>query len=136
MTDITDTDLVRRHLDLRAFFERRAAEVKAELAPWQAMQTLIEGEMMRRLNERKAQNSATDEGTFFKVSGTSVRVKDKVAFLDHVFTQRMQGLPDAYDMLTQALAKDSVIAFMDANGGKTPPGVEAEHYTKVQVRKG
>lgn len=136
MTDITDEALVVRHLALRDFLSRRADEFKLEVAPWQAQQELIEGEMLRRLNERKADNSRTEFGTFFKTSWTSTRVKDKVAFLDHVFEQRMKGLSNCYDMLTQAVAKDSVIAFMKANGEKPPPGIEIEHGTKVQVRKG
>lgn len=136
MTDITDEDLVRRYLDLRAYLEKRADELKEELAVWVAQKTLIEGVMMKRLNDRNAQNSATDAGTFFKQSWTSVKVKDKTLFLDHVFTQRMEGLPDCYDMLTQAVAKDSVTAFMEAHDGQPPPGIEVEHGSKIQVRKG
>lgn len=132
----TDEDLTTRHLALRALLEQLVAKHKAELSPWQDMQDIIENEMLRRLNERAADNSSTPAGTFFKVRGTSVKVTDKVVFLDHVFAQRLNNLPNCYDMLTQAVSKDSVTAFIKDNGGQPPPGVEVTSYIKIQVRKG
>lgn len=134
--DITDEDLVRRHLDLRVFLKKSADDYAAAMKPWEDQATLIEGEMLKRLNDRGADNSKTASGTFFKTTGTSTRVVDKVAFLDHVFAKRMNGQPNCYDMLTQAVAKDSVIAHMQENDGQPPPGIEATQYVKVQVRKG
>lgn len=136
MTDITDVDLVRRHLDLRAYLDEQAEAHAAAMKPWVEMVDLIEGEMLRRLNERKAKNSKTDAGIFFKKEGKSTRVVDKVLFLDHVFQLRLNGEPNAYDMLTQAVAKDSVLAWAKEHGGEPPPGVKVEEYTKIQVRKG
>lgn len=133
---ITDEDLVRRRLALKAYLEMLAEAHKAELQPWQDQQELVEGEMLRRLNERQAKNSSTPAGTFYKEDGTSFKVTDKVAFLDFVFTLRMNADPNAYDMLTQSVAKDSVLDYRKANDGKSPPGIEATGYTKIKVRKG
>lgn len=136
MTTITDVDLVRRLLAIRTYLSERADDLKKELAEWTAQEELIENEMLRRLNERQADNSKTEAGTFYKDRGTSTRVVDKVKFLDHVFQLRLRGEPNAYDMLTQAVAKDSVLAFMKDNAGQPPPGVEATGYIKIKVRKG
>lgn len=134
--DITDEDLVRRHLDLRAFLKEQADQFAENMKPWTAQADLIEGEMLKRLNDRGADNSKTASGTFYKETNTSIRVVDKVAFLDHVFQKRLKGEPNCYDALTQAVAKDSVIAHMKENDGQPPPGVEATQYIKVKVRKG
>lgn len=134
--DITDEDLVRRRLDLRAYIDAEDDKHAAQMAPWKQQIDLIEGEMLRRLIERKAKNSSTPAGTFYREDGTSFKVTDKVAFLDFIFTLRMNSNPNAYDMLTQAVAKDSVIEYRNNNDGASPPGIEATGYTKIKVRKG
>ena len=136
MTDITDEALVRRHRDLTAYLDAEETALVEKLKPWKEQRTLIEGEMLTRLNDRKANNSKTDAGIFFKKTSKSTRVVDKVVFLDHVFALRLNGSPNAYDMLTQAVAKDSVLAWMKDHDGEAPPGVKVEEFTKIEVRKG
>lgn len=134
--DYTDEQLVMRHLAMRAHIDALTAAYKAEVAQWNGYMETIENEMGRRLNARGANSSPTDAGTFYKQTGTSTRVVDKMAFLEHVFQQRLNNMPNCYDMLTQAVSKDSVLAYMKENGEHPPPGVEVTKYTNINVRKG
>lgn len=126
----TDLQLCQRYLELREFIERRAKEQIAELEPYKDGMKAIEGMMQLALNERGANNSRVEGvGTFFKVRTTAARVTDPAAFFAHVLETRNTNL------LTSAVAKDAVQAFMDANGGHQPPGVEITYIDKVNVRK-
>lgn len=133
---VTDHDLTLKHIAIGESAAALMEQQKAAITPFANAEELIENEMMRRLLERKAKNSKTDAGIFFTKLTKSTRVVDKVKFLDHVFEMRLQGTPNCYDMLTQAIAKDSVLAYAKEHAGEMPPGVTYNEFYKIQVRKG
>lgn len=133
---VTDHDLTLKHIAVGESAKALVEQQQAAVTPFAEAEQLIENEMQRRLLERKAKNSKTDAGIFFTKLTKSVRVVDKVKFLDHVFELRLQGKPNCYDMLTQAVAKDSVLAYAKDNADAMPPGVAYSEFYKIQVRKG
>jgi hypothetical protein len=133
--EITDADLVQRLRALRTHIDLLATEAAAIAAPFEEAKKTIEAVMLARLNERHAKNSRTEYGTFYKEDIMSTKVVDKVKFLDHVFALRSNGAMSAYDLLTQAVSKDSIATYIEASGGHPPPGVEVEYFVKIKVRK-
>lgn len=137
----TDEQLVERLLALRSHIEVLDKEAAERVKPFAESRELIEQEMLRRLLERKATNpkhpgnSHTAFGTFYIEKMMSTKMVDKVMFLDHVFTNKLRGVPNCYDILTQAVSKDSVAAYIEASKGHPPPGIEVTYFNKIKVRK-
>lgn len=125
----TDEQLIAHYIKIRdAKTALKKLHDKA-LEPYDQNMAAIELAMLKRLNDRNAQNSKTDAGTAFKKLSTSATVKDRDAFLNYI---RDHG---AWDLLTNHVSKESVEAILELTGSP-PDGVETTNVIKVQFRKG
>lgn len=135
--DYTDLQLVEAFILRRDEIKRMQEDFKKQCAPFYAQMDTIENEMLRRLNERGADHSATDAGTAFKVRSTQVQCEDKKALFDFAF-----GNPEwGYDLLTANVSKETLNLYMDKTkstdhpGGLVPPGLKVNFVVGVQFRK-
>src|SRR5271167_2135418 len=80
--NVTDVQLVEKYIALRDHVTARKAAHTEELAPYTAGMGVIEGEFLRRLIERGADNTKTEAGTAYKTTLLNIKVIDQEAFLN------------------------------------------------------
>lgn len=129
--NLTDQQLIEKHLALKAHIDERTAALEAELKPYKDGMAVIENALLDRLNERGSQNTKTDAGTAYKSEIMSAKVVDRSAFL--------QVCMDAWDsfgadMLDVRATKDAVRQFVIDNGSP-PPGLELSYRTNINIRR-
>lgn len=124
----TDEQLVGRFIELRDWLAAEDEAHTARLAPSKGAMQAIEGELHRRLIDRKATAGSTENGTFYTTTTLTARVADREAFLEYVFSNNLR------DMIAASVTKDSVKAFQEAHNSD-PPGVASQWITKLTVRR-
>lgn len=125
----TDEQIVANYLRARRNCEDINAECEAKLAPIKSAMEVLEQVMLKRLNDRKANNTKTAVGTAYKTIAVSATMGDRDLFLNYV---RDHG---AWSLLTNHVSKEEVKAVMELTGSP-PPGVNVTVVTKVNFKKG
>ena len=123
----TNDVLVEKHLALRS----KVAEIKKrhadELAKYNVVMATLEAWMLDELITSKSQSIKTDKGTFFKVTKTSVTVKEWTTTLDWIKQNDAWGLLEARVSKTQLLSIQEEL-------GVTVPGVQISSEVDLNVR--
>ena len=115
----TDELLIRMYIEMRDWVAKEKARHKETvLKPVKKKMVTIENEMLRRLNERGANNSKTDAGLAYKKRAPlQPKVIDRDQFLNYVQDH------SAWSLLTNHVSKEEVEAILELTGSP-PPGVE------------
>lgn len=131
----TDDTLIKLYLDNR---DNELAAIKKETEALEKIvkdeQAAVEQELARRLRERGARNTKTDNGVAFFQETTSVRTENK-----DEFTRWVIG-GERWDMVDWRPAKAAIEDMMATQESaqlapEPPPGVKIESIVKVHVRK-
>lgn len=123
----TNAELIDKYIELRA----RKAEIAAQASKLSDAMAVIENEMLRRLNAEGQQSMKAASGaTAFKTTTMRASVGDRDKFITYVLDYH------ATDLLTNAVSKEAVKEYMEANNGTPPPGVETAFIVGVNFRKG
>jgi len=132
----TDLELVQAYIARRDYIAAQTKTFSDTMAPYKDQMDLIENEMLRRLNERGADNTATDAGTAYKEQQMSVKCTDKDAMLKFVIDNL-----DTYgkDLITANVSKETLRLYIDKSdehpNGLVPPGLNVSYLTTVKFRK-
>ena len=121
--------MIARYIDLRDHCKARQEEFDAEMKPYEDAMVAIEGAVMLILNEQGLDNLKAPAGTAFKATTFHTKVSSREALMNFVAEH------GAFDLLTAAVSKDAVKAFMEENNQNPPPGVDISTFTKVQFRR-
>lgn len=122
-----DTEVIAAYIKLRNQKAEIVARQKEELKPIAEKMDLIEAYMLAKLDRDGSDSTKTKEGTAFITTQTQVRMEDRGAFLEYAQEH------DLLHMLTNSLAKDSVLSFVESNG-TPPPGVSITRIRVCQFR--
>ena len=124
--------LVEQALKLDDLLEAKTKEFEAGIKPIKDAVATIKNKLLEMLNAEDCQNFNTDFGTCYKSTIMNVKVADRDAFVENC-TQNWREYGN--EMLLANAKKESVKAFMEANEGKLPPGLEISHFVKVNIRR-
>lgn len=102
---------------------------EAEEAAFDARLTMIEGHMLRHLNQHGMESVRTDGGTFYKQESIKPNIVDDVAFFAWVKDN------DAFDALERRVKVGFIKDFAEAHEGGLPPGLNVSREWVVRVRK-
>lgn len=129
LTDLKDSELVQFYIQLRDRRAQRKAAYENDDAADKGKQEKIEGELLRRFQERGADSvSAKGIGTAYKSVRSTASVADWDSFLDFVKSN------DAWELIAHSCSKASVQEFKAANED-LPPGINWREEVTVNVRR-
>lgn len=129
LAEAADVVLLRAYLQLRDARAERKKQYDTLDEDDKGRQERIEGEILRRLNERGLDKmSATDVGTAYRSKRTSATVADWDAFFSHVMDT------ESYQLLERRANKKAVEEFQEVNDD-LPPGVNYTVMHTVNFRR-
>ena len=125
----TDAEFIAKYIDLRNRSKQLEERQKEEMRPFKAAMETIENALHARMNASGVESIKSEHGTAYKVTNMAVKTADRNALMTYVWDN------ENLDMLTAAVNKEAVRAYMDASGGHPPPGVDVTFITSVNFRK-
>lgn len=125
---LTDAQLIGCYRELRDRADAIKEKHKAELAPYSQNMSAMESELLRRMDEREVNSTATNNGTAYKSVLTSVKVANSGVFLQWLKDTDQWHLADIRG------AKKEVESYMEEHEA-LPPGLDASRIIKCGVRK-
>lgn len=128
LSTLSDERIILAYRTIRDRKEAREAEHKAEIAPYTTQMRAIETELIRRMNEREQNSTATDAGTAYKQVASSVKVVNSGTFLDWL---KETGNWNCADIRG---AKKEVESYLEEHQS-LPPGLDISRVVKCGVRK-
>lgn len=122
------SDLVGYYIDFRDEKERLKRKFTDDQAIPIGFMDRIEARLLTLLTESGQESAKTPFGTAYKANKTAAKVADWNSLIGYVKDN------DAYDLLTKGVAKDAVIARIDATG-EVVPGVDIIKFVEVNIRR-
>ena len=126
----TDAELIKLALEIKRDIALAEQELKDELKADRTDLKALENELHRRLTERNAQNTKTDEGTAYFSTIINFKVVDRDAYLQFCLSNWDKG---GSAMLAIDAIKDGVEEF--ASSGELPPGLEQSQFIRLNIRR-
>ena len=111
-----------KRAEIKKAFEEQDKALKEKLE-------LIEGEMLRHMQETGIESIKTAAGTFYKQEDITPTGSDWDAFYTWVKTN------DAFDALERRIKKGFIKEYMETHEGGIPPGVSVYREYVVRVRR-
>ena len=127
----SDEDLIAENFKLEDLNKAAMLKLKDWKAPNDARIKEIENELLRRLQERKADSTRTDSGTAYISNPMDHKVEDPAKFFDWV----AENWDDIAADVKLGISVAAVRAFMERNNGAPPPGVKVGYYTSLNIRR-
>lgn len=131
-TEPTDLALIERYNALKGHVATQKEAFDNYLKPYMEGMESIENELLKRLNDRGADNTKTDAGTAYKSTLLNVKIVSREKFLDYVL-ENWDVIGN--DMLMANAQKDAVKQFLENSNGVPPPGLECSWFTRINIRK-
>jgi hypothetical protein len=145
---ITDELLMERYFKLKDWIKSEDTRYAAHIDPHKKEMEIIEQEFLKRLNERGADASKTDNGTAYKSTLLNVSISPEALTYKAIDREAPMVGREALlefaldhweawgsDMLMIGAQKDAVKKYMEENGGNPPPGVKTAFFTRVNLRR-
>lgn len=155
----TDEQLIKKHIELDDWIKAENKRFASFLEPHKQMLEVIANEFLRRLNERKAENSKTEYGTAYISTLLNISVSPEGSepyrrldspvdhtgdYINPPALGREALLDFALDhwdeigneLLMISAQKDAVKRWMDEHNGAPPPGIKASRFRRVNIRRG
>lgn len=109
-------------LEAKRKFDEEDSKLKAKLE-------LLEGQMLKFLNESKMDSVKTASATFYRQEEITPTGSDWTAFYDWIKEN------DGFEFLERRIKKTAIKEYMDAHEGGIPPGVSVYREFVVRVRR-
>lgn len=135
IAEIPDGDMIKQYLALRAAKKAIEERHAAELKPYTDGMELISNLMLARLNDRKAQNTSTPEGTAYKSQTIKPKIADRQKFIAFCVDQWDQW----GDMMMVSAQVDAVRRWLEhyenveRGGGDWDPGKDGYKIPGVEI---
>lgn len=155
----TIEEVVAKYVSLRDRKAEIAKRQQEELAPIGEAMLNIEAWLLNRMNELGVENLKTASGTPYKANSNSVKLSDPLAFKAYVFLPALEAIHHylnavghslqpadleslqsclqekiKWDMVDFRAGKKGILEYVE-NNGVTPPGVQIETTTVINVRR-
>ena len=122
--------IVARYIALRDHVKAENKAHAERMKPYNDAMTVLEGAANMLMRQTGQRGISTEAGTAFYVTTTSVTCDDPEAFRKWMIRYQ------AWNFLTNHVAKEAVEAYIDGPGeGHPPPGIKYTPYVAVQFRK-
>ena len=126
---ITADAVVARYIELRDYVNAEKKAFNERMKDYTDAMEMLEGVAAAMMKATGQRALSTDHGTAFPVTGTSVRCTDAEAF------RAWAQANAAWHFFTNNVVKDEVLAYMEKNEGRPPPGLTVDGYVSIQFRK-
>lgn len=104
-------------------------KMEDEIAGFDKKLELLEGQMLKFLNESKMESVKTEHGTFYRQEEITPTGADWTAFYGWIAEN------DAFEFLERRIKKTAIKEYMEAHEGGVPPGVNVYREFAVRVRR-
>lgn len=121
--------LIASYVALRDRKRLMESQHKEALKPINEVMEEIEGHLLAMMQRDGVNSLATDGGTAYQSVKRRAPIKDRTAFRDFVISQQQ------FDLVDWKANAPNVFDYIEANGGKVPPGLNPSSYTEVNVRR-
>ena len=122
-------ELIKKYIELRDWLEADTAAVDARQKPYKDGMVAIEGMVQQELIKDGADNIKTPFGTAYRTTHMSVKMADR-----GTFEQFVSSLPEPFSYFTNAVSKEKIKEYIEANGA-APPGIDITTIAKVNFRR-
>ena len=134
MTDkYDDQRLIAKYLEYAGIVFEEEEKLKKRVAKHVAGMEAMKAELMKRLVERKADNTKIEAGTAYLSDHLNIKVTNRDALLDYAQKHWTNG-GGALVIIKPPV--DAVRDFQAMHGGALPPGVETSTFTRINIRPG
>lgn len=123
------SEIIGKYIEYRDFLAKRQEAFDLEIKPYQDAMTVLSGAMQLSLINQGEESVRTEAGTAYLSTTLHARVKDREALMNFIRES------DEFDLLTAAVSKDAVKAYLDEHQGALPPGVETTWIQKCNFRR-
>ena len=128
---MTADELIGQYIKLRNYVASENEKHEQRLKPYNDGMVAIEGTITEMMNTLGVTSlKAEGVGTAFRQEWTSVKMADR-----EVFDQFVQEYDGGLEFFTNAVSKEKVKEFMEANTGALPPGIDFTRGYKTVFRK-
>jgi hypothetical protein len=122
--------IVSRYIELRDYVQAENKAHAARMKPYTESMAVLEGAANLLMRQTGQRGISTEAGSAFYVTTTSVTCQDPEAFREWMIRYQ------AWNFLTNHVAKEAVEAYIDGPGqGHPPPGIKYTPTVAVQFRK-
>lgn len=121
--------VTKAHVRIREERARLKREFDERDTVLKSQQQMLEGEMLKHLNETGSESVRTANGTFYRQENLIPNGSDWNAIYDWIKEN------DAWDMLERRIKRVFVQEYMETHDGALPPGVSAFREFVVRVRR-
>jgi hypothetical protein len=125
----TDDRLVKVYIRIRSAIAAANKEWEARIETLKRQQDQLRAELLKRLHERKATQTKTEEGLAYIVERTTYTIADEDLFGQFVLEQRDT------DFYHRRVKAEHVNEYMKNNGGVAPPGLTIFRELDINVRQ-
>jgi hypothetical protein len=126
--DITDARLVRVILKIRTSMAELTRQYEVEYGRLKEQKSRLDAEMLKRLLDRGADSTKTDEGTAYVAEEMSASCSDENTFYEFV---RATGDLDFFE---RRIKIGHLREYMEEHNGRIPPGLNVFRQNVVRVR--
>jgi acyl-CoA reductase-like NAD-dependent aldehyde dehydrogenase len=130
-SQISDDALIAENFKLEDLIKAAQAKFDEWAKPHKERIAAIEGEISRRLLDRKADSTKTDSGTAYFSHLMNAKIENQELLFDFVADNWAEVGAD-----TKINVKlDTVKQHMENNEGKPPPGMSISYFTRLNIRR-
>jgi acyl-CoA reductase-like NAD-dependent aldehyde dehydrogenase len=130
-SQISDDALIAENFKLEDLIKAAQAKFDEWAKPHKERIAAIEGEISRRLLDRKADSTKTDSGTAYFSNLMNAKIENQELLFDFVADNWAEVGAD-----TKINVKlDTVKQHMENNEGKPPPGMSISYFTRLNIRR-
>ncbi len=129
MSSHTIADLIKARIAINDIITATNAESKKLVAEKKQNLEVLDGFILKTLNEMGVDSAKTDAGTAFKDLKESFTVEDREAFFAWVLET------DNWEFLQSKVNATNAREYMKETNGLLPPGVKYNGFTVVKIRK-
>jgi hypothetical protein len=117
------------YVTIRAAKAQLKQEMDAKIAELDNKLEMLEGAMLKHLNDHGMESVRTEAGTFYK----QIDVKPSCGDWDSFYKWIAEN--NAFEALEKRVGKGFITTFMEAHDGRLPPGINVHREAVVRVRK-
>lgn len=129
--DVSDDALIAENFDLEEKLKAASSKLDEWSKPHKARIAEIEGELRKRLTDRKADSTKTDHGTAYFSDIMNTKIESVETLFDFVAEHWDDVGADAKINLPVGIVRDH----MEANNGVPPPGMSISYYRRLNIKR-
>lgn len=127
--------LIDKYVQIRDFKKAKADEFAAAMKPYNDAMDLIEGQLLKYMNDTNVVQVKGTGGTAYQTTHTRFSIENRDDFLNYLFGLVHADDPGAADFISNVVPKESIQNYMDGHNGMLPPGILVNREIAVNIRR-